>query len=245
MRKVFMAAMTAAFFANAAAAQQDQQKPATPAKETKVTDAAKFDSSKLQPGTYAVFTTGKGRIVCKLYTDAAPKTVANFVGLAEGAKEWTDPNTGKKLKSHFYDGLKFMRVVPGFMIQGGDPLNNCQGGPGYEFADEISPSVTFSKPGILAMANAGPNTNGSQFFITDKPGERGLPTFLNGHYSIFGEVVEGLDVVSAIARVPTSGEMAVNPVAMTRVEIVRVARKAPAEHHHKDTKPAQQQAASK
>ena len=236
MKNVFFAAASVAVLcAGIAVAQTATAKTTPKAKETKVTDTAKFDTSKLQPGTYAVITTGKGRIVCKLYDEKAPRTVANFTGLAEGTKEWTSPATGKKVKSHFYDGLKFMRVVPGFMIQGGDPLNNCQGGPGYQFDDEVSADVTFSKPGILAMANAGPNTNGSQFFITDKPGAHGLPTFLNGHYSIFGEVVEGLDVVSAIANVPTNGEMAANPVVMTRVEIVRVAKKEAKTEHKKET----------
>src|SRR5439155_24409171 len=110
--------------------------------------------------------TRMGTIVLKLYEKEAPKTVANFVGLVQGTKQWTDPKSGKKVKKPFYNGLTFHRVIPGFMIQGGDPLGNGTGGPGYEFADEFNKSLRHDKPGRLSMANAGPNTNGSQFFIT-------------------------------------------------------------------------------
>lgn len=142
--------------------------------------------------------TSKGTIVCELFEKDAPETVANFVGLATGTKEWLNQETGEKKKSKFYDGLIFHRVIPNFMIQGGDPQGNGMGGPGYKFKDEY-PSQTFDRPGRLAMANAGPNTNGSQFFITVAE-----DSFLNtnGHYTIFGQVIKGQDVADAISKVP-------------------------------------------
>lgn len=145
---------------------------------------------------YATLKTSMGDIVIQLYEDKAPKTVANFVGLATGTKEWTDPKTGDKVKRPLYSGTIFHRVIPGFMIQGGDPLGNGTGGPGYRFEDEFSPELRHNKPGILSMANAGPNTNGSQFFITHKE-----TPFLDGKHSVFGEVVKGQDVVVAIGNV--------------------------------------------
>jgi len=167
------------------------------------------------PGLYARIETTQGTIVVKLFDKEAPKTVANFVGLAEGTKEWTDPKTGQKVKRPFYNGLTFHRVIPDFMIQGGDPLGSGIGGPGYRFEDEFNPALKFDRPGLLAMANAGPNTNGSQFFITDAP-----TPWLNNHHTIFGEVTEGLDVVRKIARVPTGpGDRPVTPVVMTKVTI--------------------------
>jgi peptidyl-prolyl cis-trans isomerase A (cyclophilin A) len=138
-----------------------------------------------------------GEIVIQLFDDKAPKTVANFVDLATGAKEWTNPKTREKVKRPLYNGTIFHRVIPGFMIQGGDPLGNGTGGPGYRFEDEFNPELKHSKPGILSMANAGPNTNGSQFFITQKP-----TPWLDGKHSVFGEVVKGQNVVDAIANVP-------------------------------------------
>lgn len=159
-----------------------------------------------------------GKIKIQLFFKRAPKTVDNFVGLAEGTKEFTDPKTGKKVKRHFYDGLTFHRIVPEFVIQGGDPLGNGRGGPGYKFNDEIRQELVFDRVGMVAMANAGPNTNGSQFFITLKP-----ETFLNGKYSIFGEVVDGMDVVHAIAEVPTDHrtDRPLTPVIMKKVTIIR------------------------
>ncbi len=169
-------------------------------------------------GTYAVLDTTEGQIACRLFDDKTPKTVANFVGLAEGKKEWTDPKTGKMVKRPFFDGLVFHRVIPGFMIQGGDPLGNGTGGPGYAFADEISKDLTFDTPGKVAMANAGPNTNGSQFFITVGPA-----TWLDGHYNLFGEVVAGQDVADKIARAPrVSEDRPEKPVAIKKVTIRRV-----------------------
>ena len=137
--------------------------------------------------TYAAFDTTEGKFKIKLFADKAPKTVENFVSLAEGTK------TGKP----FYDGTIFHRVIPDFMIQGGDPEGTGRGGPGYRFADEFHPELKHSKPGLLSMANAGPNTNGSQFFVTVAP-----TPWLDNRHSIFGEVVEGYDVVEKISRVP-------------------------------------------
>lgn len=162
-------------------------------------------------GLYAVFETSLGRIVCRLFDKEAPKTVANFVGLAEGTKEWTDPKTGQKVTRRFYDGLIFHRVIPDFMIQGGDPLGNGTGGPGYQFADEFHPSLRHDQPGRLSMANAGPGTNGSQFFITEKP-----TGWLDNKHTIFGQVVEGSELVKKIARTPST-----TPVVIQRLSIVR------------------------
>jgi peptidyl-prolyl cis-trans isomerase A (cyclophilin A) len=145
-------------------------------------------------GDYATFETSAGRIGVKFYVDRAPKTVANFIGLATGTKESVDPRSGKRGKKPFYDGTVFHRGIPRFMIQGGDPTGTGTGDPGYKFADEVHPTDDF-KPGHLAMANSGPNTNGSQFFITEV-----ATTHLNGKHTIFGEVVCGFDLVPRIAR---------------------------------------------
>jgi len=143
----------------------------------------------------ATIETSLGTIKIKLLPENAPLTVANFKELAQGTKEWTDPKTGKKVKNKFYDGLIFHRVIPQFMIQGGCPLGRGTGGPGYKFQDEIDPALKFDRPGVLAMANSGPNTNGSQFFITEVP-----TPWLNGNHTIFGYVTEGIDIVKKIAR---------------------------------------------
>ena len=145
----------------------------------------------------AVIQTSAGKITLKLFGDKAPKTVENFVGLAKGTKEWTNPE-GKKIKGKsLYAGTIFHRVIPKFMIQGGDPRGDGTGGPGYQFEDETSSSDNFDKPGILAMANAGPNTNGSQFFITVA-----ATPWLNGRHTIFGEVTSGMEVVEKIVNSP-------------------------------------------
>jgi len=146
---------------------------------------------------YATLKTSMGDIVIQLFDDKAPKTVANFVGLASGTKEWMDPKTDEKVKRPLYNGTIFHRVIPGFMIQGGDPRGNGTGGPGYRFEDEFHPDLRHSKAGILSMANAGPNTNGSQFFITHQATSQ-----LDGRHSVFGEVVKGQEIVVAIANVP-------------------------------------------
>ena len=144
---------------------------------------------------FATFSTSLGDLVVKLLPEKAPKTVQNFVELAEGTREWTDPRSGQKVKRPLYDGTVFHRVIPEFMIQGGDPLGTGTGGPGYKFADEIGPDNAFTRPGLLAMANAGPNTNGSQFFITEVE-----TPWLNKGHTIFGEVVRGGELVPKIAR---------------------------------------------
>ena len=148
----------------------------------------------------ATIRTTMGTIVVRLFPDQAPKTVQNFVGLAEGTAQWTDPRSGQPATGPLYNGTIFHRVISGFMIQGGDPLGTGTGGPGYRFADEFNPELTFDRPYLLAMANAGPNTNGSQFFITVAPTKH-----LNFKHSIFGEVAdqESRDVVDAIAAVAT------------------------------------------
>ena len=178
-------------------------KPATQ-KETKVeatpTPAAKTSNNtkKRFKTMYALFDTSKGKFKVKLFHAHAPKTVENFVGLAEGTKEWTDPKTKDVKKNKpYYDGLIFHRVIPGFMIQGGDPLGTGTGGPGFTFADEFHPDLRHSKKGILSMANAGKDTNGSQFFIT-----LAETKWLDNKHSVFGEVVEGLEVVEAIGNEP-------------------------------------------
>jgi peptidyl-prolyl cis-trans isomerase A (cyclophilin A) len=145
---------------------------------------------------YATFDTSEGRIVCRLFSKDAPRTVENFVGLATGEKEWTHPESGEAMKGRpLYDGTIFHRCIRDFMIQGGDPLGRGTGGPGYKFEDEFKSGRTFSKPGLLAMANAGPNTNGSQFFITVAN-----TSWLNNKHTIFGEVVQGYEVVQRVAN---------------------------------------------
>ncbi|MBV9296730.1 MAG: peptidylprolyl isomerase [Acidobacteriaceae bacterium] len=167
-----------------------------------------------EPGLYAVIYTSMGNIVCRLLENEAPKTVANFRALARGTKPWTDPTTGALKHTPLYSGTTFHRVIPQFMIQGGDPAGTGSGGPGYEFEDEIDPNHVFDKPGILAMANSGPNTNGSQFFITVAP-----TPWLNGKHTIFGEVVTGQDVADAISQVPRDE----NDKPVTPVKIVAIA----------------------
>ena len=170
-------------------------------------------------GTYAIFETSQGNIVIRLLEKEAPKTVENFVGLAEGAKEFTNEKTGKKEKRPFYDGLVFHRVIPDFMIQGGCPHGSGMGGPGYKFSDEFHPSLKHSKPGKLSMANSGPNTNGSQFFITVAP-----TPWLDNKHTIFGEVVEGQDVANKISTLPRDRNDRPNTaVTLNHVKIERVA----------------------
>jgi peptidyl-prolyl cis-trans isomerase A (cyclophilin A) len=161
--------------------------------------------------------TNLGNIVITLFPNHAPKTVANFVGLADGTKEYSHPETGAATTGPFYDGLVFHRIIPGFMIQGGDPLGTGTGGPGYSFADEFHPELSFSKPYLLAMANAGPNTNGSQFFITVGP-----QPHLNRRHTIFGEVADqaSRDVVDKIAAVRTGrGDRPADPVVIETVDL--------------------------
>ena len=172
------------------------------------------------PGTYAVFYTSLGNFVCRLFPEDAPKAVANFIGLATGTKAWTDPTTHQLKHTPLYSGTVFHRVIPDFMIQGGDPAATGMGSPGYQFPDEFGPHHDFSKPGILAMANSGPNTNGSQFFVTVTGS---MPAHLNGKHTIFGEVVSGQDVVDKISLVPRDGnDKPTTPVKLIRVVIKKV-----------------------
>lgn len=186
----------------------------------------KEEKKDLPPGTYAAFDTTMGTIVCRLFTEKAPKTTANFIGLAEGTREWRDPKTGQMVKKPFYDGLSFHRVIPDFMIQGGCPRGNGKGGPGYKFDDEFHPDLLHNKPGILSMANAGPNTNGSQFFITEAPTPHLNPRVINGvkrGHAVFGEVVEGMDVVKKITRVERDkNDMPLKPIVIKKLTIKRV-----------------------
>jgi peptidyl-prolyl cis-trans isomerase A (cyclophilin A) len=172
-----------------------------------------------QAGTYATFETSQGTIVCRLFEKDAPVTVKNFIELAEGTREWTHPSTRQKSKANLYDGTIFHRVIPNFMIQGGDPEGTGMGGPGYKFEDETKGSPhKFDKPGKLAMANAGPNTNGSQFFITVAP-----TPWLTGNHTIFGEVVEGQDVADKITAVPRNKQdKPLQDVVLKSVKIGRV-----------------------
>ena len=164
----------------------------------------------------AHFTTSEGNFTARLFDVEVPKTVANFAGLAEGTIEWTDPRTGKKTKEPYYNGTVFHRVIADFMIQGGDPLGQGTGGPGYKFADEFSSKLRHSKPGILSMANSGPNTNGGQFFITLVP-----TGWLDNKHSVFGEITEGMDVVNKIGKTATSkpGDRPVKPITINSVTI--------------------------
>jgi peptidyl-prolyl cis-trans isomerase A (cyclophilin A) len=167
----------------------------------------------------ATLRTSEGTVVVRLFPDQAPKTVQNFVDLAQGSREWTDPQTRQPTEARLYDGTIFHRVIPRFMIQGGDPLGTGTGGPGYQFADEIHPDLQFDRPYLLAMANAGPGTNGSQFFITVVP-----TPHLNGRHTIFGEVIDGRDVVDRISQTQTGrNDRPVQDVVLESVSIEEAA----------------------
>jgi peptidyl-prolyl cis-trans isomerase A (cyclophilin A) len=182
-------------------------------------------AAKRSPGVYATLDTSMGKIVARLYEKEAPRTVANFIGLATGKKTWTDPRTGKKTNRPLYNGTVFHRTIKDFMIQGGDPLGNGTGGPGYQFADEMPAGPQYDyTPGTLAMANSGPDTNGSQFFIMHGDASGRLPK----NYNIFGKVIEGMNVVNKIASAPTTlrpgqePSRPVKPVVLRKVTITRV-----------------------
>ncbi|WP_084634819.1 peptidylprolyl isomerase [Propionicicella superfundia] len=167
--------------------------------------------------TTATLHTNLGDIVIEMFADQAPKTVANFVGLATGTKEYTDPGTGEPTTGNFYDGLIFHRVIDGFMIQGGDPLGTGRGGPGYQFGDEFHPELSYDRPYLLGMANAGPGTNGSQFFITVTP-----TPHLNRRHTIFGEVTDPASraVIDTIATTPTDRtDRPLEPIVITSVTV--------------------------
>jgi peptidyl-prolyl cis-trans isomerase A (cyclophilin A) len=197
-------------------AKKAEDKKAKDKKESAKKDDKKAKDSKKGKQMFAIFETSMGTFKAKLFPEEAPKTVDNFVGLAEGTIEWTDPK-GKKEKKKLYDGTVFHRVIKNFMIQGGDPLGNGTGGPGYKFKDEFSPKLRHSKPGMLSMANAGPGTNGSQFFVTVVP-----TPWLDDKHTIFGEVVEGMNVVTKISETKTlPGDKPAEPVVLKSVKIER------------------------
>ena len=210
---LFVPALAAAF-ATAAVA-QDATKPAQEIPDAPQATAA----ATIHPnGPTVLMDTSMGRITCQFFQKQAPNAVANFIGLAQGTKDWTDPTTSKKQHHKpLYDGTIFHRVIPEFMIQGGDPVGTGMGDPGYTFADEFDPDLNFDVPGRLAMANSGPNTNGSQFFIT----EQGYDS-LNQHYTIFGQCDEpSVEVVKTIARVQRDGnDKPLVPVALKKVTII-------------------------
>jgi len=174
----------------------------------------------------AIIHTTAGDLRCQLFPNVAPKTVANFIGLATGTKDWKDPATGKVEHGRpLYDGVIFHRVIPGFMIQGGDPLGTGMGGPGYQFGDELSPDVLFDRAGRLAMANAGPNTNGSQFFITEQP-QPGLNPRAGSGYTIFGQCDDkAVELVKKIASMPRDAQdRPLSPVKIIHIEILQPAK---------------------
>jgi peptidyl-prolyl cis-trans isomerase A (cyclophilin A) len=177
-------------------------------------------------GPTVVMDTSMGRITCQFYQRQAPKAVANFIALAEGTKDWTDPAT-RTVMHHkpYFDGTTFHRVIPQFMIQGGDPTGTGMGNPGYKFEDEFDPNLNFDAPGKLAMANSGPNTNGSQFFITEQAYDS-----LNQHYTLFGQCDDAsVEVVKAITAVPRNrADKPLTPVVLKKVTIVRVGQPMPA-----------------
>src|SRR5215469_12673685 len=216
-RKAFLTSSLAAGIVFTAACRSQQSNP--PAQEP-LPDApqATAAASIVPNGPTVVMDTSMGRITCQFFQKQAPKTVANFIALAQGTRDWTDPAT-KKVQHHkpLYDGTVFHRVIPEFMIQGGDPTGTGMGDPGYSFADEFDPNLGFDVPGRLAMANSGPNTNGSQFFITEVP-----TPHLNQHHTIFGQCDEpSINVVKSIARVQTnSDDKPLVPVVLKKVTIV-------------------------
>ena len=217
MRKAVISLIGVFLFTAALSAQTEAKKTTSPTRRPAAAKAAapaiKLDQP---PGLYAVLETTMGRIVCRLFPDKAPETVKNFVGLARGTKRWYDMKKQAGAVRRYFDGLTFHRVIPNFMIQGGDQLGNGTGGVGYNFKDEFNPDLKFDAPGKLAMANSGPNTNGAQFFITVAPTE-----WLNNHHTIFGEVVEGQGIAEAISKTPRDSNDTPNtPVVMTRVDIV-------------------------
>lgn len=169
-----------------------------------------------EDGLFAVFHTSMGEITARLHFEKVPVTVGNFVGLAEGTKSWIDPRTSAPSDAPLYNGTKFHRVMADFMVQGGDPLGTGMGGPGYKFIDEFHPELRHDGPGVLSMANSGPATNGSQFFITHK-----ATPWLDDKHSVFGQVVSGQEVVDAMAQVPMNGTTPVEDIVLERVEIVR------------------------
>jgi len=210
-------------------AQTGTQAPATqttkPADEVPEAPQATAAAMTHPNGPTVVMDTSMGRITCQFYQQQAPNAVANFIGLAQGTKEWTDPATKKKSHKPYFDGTTFHRVIPGFMIQGGDPTGTGMGDPGYSFNDEFDPNLNFDRPGRLAMANSGPNTNGSQFFITEQAYDS-----LNQHYTLFGQCDDpSVEVVKSIARVQRDpNDKPLTPVVLTKMTIVPEGKPMPA-----------------
>lgn len=231
-RPLTFLATCAALMAAPVFAQQPAEIPDAP--------TATAEAATAPNGPFVVMDTSMGRITCQFFQKQAPNAVANFIGLAEGTRDWTDPATRKvQHNKRLFDGTIFHRVIPEFMIQGGDPLGSGFGGPGYEFPDELDPNLNFDRPGRLAMANSGPNTNGSQFFIT----EAAYPT-LNGQYTLIGQCDDpGVEVVKAIARLPRDpNDRPLSPVALTKVTIVPEGKPMPALQPGEPAKPAPAQA---
>jgi peptidyl-prolyl cis-trans isomerase A (cyclophilin A) len=224
LKNALFASSLAAVFAVAHAALGQQSNP--PAQQPLPDAPQATAAAMIQPtGPTVVMDTSMGRITCQFFQKEAPKTVANFVALAQGTKDWTDPSTHKPMHHKpLYDGTVFHRVIPEFMIQGGDPTGTGMGDPGYRFNDEFDPSLNFDVPGRLAMANSGPNTNGSQFFVTEQAYDS-----LNQHYTIFGQCDDpSVTVVKAIARVPTGqNDKPVTPVILKKVTIVPEGQQVP------------------
>jgi len=222
----FAVALTGAAFAQSTPQQPATPPAAQPAEELPDAPQATAAVMTVPNGPTVVMDTSMGRITCQVFQRQAPKAVANFIGLAEGTKDWIDPTTKKPMHNKpLYNGTVFHRVIPEFMIQGGDPEGNGMGDPGYTFEDELDPNLAFDRPGRLAMANSGPNTNGSQFFIT----EQGYDS-LNMHYTLFGQCDDAsVDVVKAIARVERNADdKPLAPVVLQKVTIVREGQPLPA-----------------
>ena len=218
-RTLLFSALAAAAIAGAAFAVFARQSSAPASQEVPDAPQATAEAATAPNGPFVAMDTSMGRITCQFYQKQAPNAVANFIGLAEGTKDWTDPAT-KKVQHHkrFYDGTIFHRVIPEFMIQGGDSLGTGMGDPGYSFNDEFDPGLNFDRPGRLAMANSGPNTNGSQFFITERAYDS-----LDQHYTIFGQCDDAsISVVKTIARVERdANDKPLEPVVLKKVTIVR------------------------
>jgi peptidyl-prolyl cis-trans isomerase A (cyclophilin A) len=218
MKKLSLFLITALLLTGCSSTENEIQSQANTEVQSKIKSESKNESQgdKVSMNT-AILKTSMGEIIIELFPNQAPKTVKNFVELATGAKEWIDPNIGEKVKTNLYDGTIFHRVIPGFMIQGGDPLGNGMGGPGYNFADEFHGELSFDRPYLLAMANAGPNTNGSQFFITVAP-----TAWLNQKHTIFGEVKDSASqkIVDAISTVKTGAND--KPVQAVKINSVTI-----------------------
>lgn len=218
MRRIRITAITAALAGLVAWSAGAAADPPVQSNDAAQSETGELASQDLGTGTYAVFQTNMGVIICKLFDRLAPATVDNFIGLAEGTRAFKDLNTGREVKRPYYDGTLFHRVIPNFMIQGGDPTGTGRGGPGYQIKGEIRGSLRFDRPGRLAMANAGsPDTAGSQFFITHGP-----KSYLDGGYTIFGQVMKGQEVVNAIGRVQTRSDRPVFDVVLEKLTIERV-----------------------